>query len=724
MLPTSLQKLLQETEYPPQTPDLMMTKTSKVVMIVDTVSPTPFALLRRANHFEYRDTDKALREFASADDPIQALSDECRRVLKSISAANQSQVSSSKHSTSLRDASWSRFEDIGFSSPLEEEEDDESAFPQRKQPEPEALRNYGSSGDQDGNGGFDRPTTPSWADFLSSGFVDDDTSRSNLLLPPDKVLPPLNTETRQRSSQSHRPRLESDSHLQPGELASITAFDLDETFWWVWITSLAPEETSERKSAFGRCAVVETKIRGGRWLVMEELVAGAAPEPEEGAYIAEKKGFLSWTKSIGRRRSTGKRALDRSERNFSSFSVDKPSAGPEAQAKIQAKAAQLRAQESQQRLRASQSTTLPPVSNADEKRETVYQSNIGGEATSAMKWVKKYDKGAIKDAYMANTSAGKGLTLSLEDESANGNVNGKPLGSFMDDDISMTPPVKIKEAPLPETPKEEPADQVEAEKIEEPTPQPLEKEPTKIQEQPPTPPKEEPVAPPPVLAEPAVVIPASEKSANEVQKEKKPSGIKKLFSRKNRISMLPTSRSSSKLTEATPETQEPTTQAETSTPAVVHEVEEKKQSGPRADENNEPTFDPDMGDNSPVDPKDAADAKREFSRFDQGPLSDQPAFDPEDEEDDPNDATPPPISRKPLPKHAIETPEEKLTGSAGPGVQDRWAQIRKNAAERAAQRQAEEQIKHGINRTTTGDAEDDAEECKYSQKDSTTCTFY
>lgn len=77
MLPMSLQKLLQETEYPPQRPDLLMASTNKVVMIVDAVSPTPFALLRRANHFQYRDTDRALQEFSEFEDPVQALTEEC-----------------------------------------------------------------------------------------------------------------------------------------------------------------------------------------------------------------------------------------------------------------------------------------------------------------------------------------------------------------------------------------------------------------------------------------------------------------------------------------------------------------------------------------------------------------------------------------------------------------------------------------------------------------------
>lgn len=54
-LPISLQKLVQETEYPPMAPTLMLYSTPKVAMIVESVSPTPFALLRRANNFVYRD---------------------------------------------------------------------------------------------------------------------------------------------------------------------------------------------------------------------------------------------------------------------------------------------------------------------------------------------------------------------------------------------------------------------------------------------------------------------------------------------------------------------------------------------------------------------------------------------------------------------------------------------------------------------------------------------
>jgi hypothetical protein len=412
LLPKSLETLLRDTPYPPPPRHEFMVRTDKVVMIVDSVSSTPFALLRRAKHFQYRDSDRALQEFSEHEDPVQALTEECRRVLKAISGANQSHVSTTKHSTSLRDASWSRFEDIGFSGTLDDEEDDEdSVLAARKRAQPHGLRTTPMSGN-----GLARPTTPSWADFLSTGFVDDHHPNTpNMLLPPDKVLPPIDIETRQLSSQSHRPRLESNRDLEPGELASITSFHLDDAFWWVWMSSLAPEETPERKSAFGRCAVIEANIRHGCWLVMEEMIAGAAPEPQAGAYIAGKKGLFSWTrrsKTVKAPKGDRKQALDGSDKNMSKASI-----GPDTHAKVQAKAAQLRAQETLERQLASQAVGRRGRSDAElmaEKTNSVFtlQSTFVGEASPAMKWAKAYDKATIKEAYMANNSAGRGMAMS------------------------------------------------------------------------------------------------------------------------------------------------------------------------------------------------------------------------------------------------------------------------------------------------------------------------
>lgn len=817
MLPMSLQKLLSETEYPPQKPDLMMSRTNKVVMIVDTVSPTPFALLRRANHFQYRDEDRALQEFSEHDDPVQALTDECRRVLKAISAANQSQVSSSKHSTSLRDASWSRFEDIGFSSTLEEEdEDDESALAKRRPPQ--GLRTTPASGTDLG-----RPTTPSWADFLSSGFLDDNPNRSNVLLPPDKVLPPIDTQ-RQRSSQSHRPRLQSDRNLEPGELASITAFDLDDTFWWVWMVSLAPEETADRKAAFGRCAIIETRIRDGRWFVMEEIVAGAAPEPEEGAYIAEKKGFFSWSKrgkSLARRKSTGKQALAGGEKGSqNTYGASKTSIGPDTHARIQAKAAQLRAAEQQERkLAAQQQYQRRGRTDTEvmaEKTNSVFtlQPLIVGEASSAMKWVNSYDKGTIKDAYLADNSAGRGLAISQSTPTFPAErVNGHKGTNGTTHETDIPPKVPEKEpsivvkspllpqsppmtsAPLPPAPEKQPErkpvpppakapepkvietevhpltrPESEVKPQERPAPEaPLSPMPPPKDDKPEEIPREAMISPEPGLS------PESKKQVKKLQKDNKDNkesrGFRKLFGRKNRSSKLPDNaavdvKAMLARDQPTPEpvqqvtpaaTPEPISAAAqapkapvaeskqhdesempTPTPAeFVTPMEEPMRSpSPKAAEIREPTYDPPAEDRSSSRPRKEVDAKDEFSRFDQGPLADQPAFVPDDSDED--DATPPPIARHPhrhtppqvepeaqapppppiatqprdSPKLNISPPpEEKLSHSAGPGVQDRWAQIRKQAAERAAVRQTDEP-RGGYSRTTDGDDDTSGEESK------------
>lgn len=418
-LPLSLQALAQETEYPPEMPSILQTRTTKVVMIVDSVSPTPFALLRRAKHFEYRDDDRALQQFADYEDPIQALTDECRRVLQCISSTNQSQVSNSKASTGLVDASWSRFEDIGFGGLMDDSDNDGEADGSalgKKRPAPHGLRSTPHSRTQD----HGRPTTPSWADFLSSGFVDEEGSKGPkpLLLPPDKILPPINT--RAHSSQSFKRTPDNESNLEPGELASINAIDLDDSFWWVWITSLAGEEPTERKAAFGRCALIETNIAGGKWLVMEEMVKGAAPEPEAGAYIAEKKSRFGFTKRgrMTRRKSTSRKnqlvapedPYTRTKTNPSSI-MSKTSIGPDQHARIQAAAAALQQKQKHQDMERTGLRRGRDDDAHSTKTNSVFtlQPVIMSEAAPAMKWANSYDKETVRAAYLGNDLAGRGM---------------------------------------------------------------------------------------------------------------------------------------------------------------------------------------------------------------------------------------------------------------------------------------------------------------------------
>ena len=743
----SLQKLVQETEYPPERPELLQTTTTRVVMIVKAVSPTPFALLRRANHFQYRDDDRALQDFAEYEDPVRALTDECRRVLRSISSANQSQVSTSKDSTGLRDASWSRFEDIGFSGGLEEivDEDDESDFikPRKK----EGLRTIPHSG----NAGLGRPTTPSWADFLSSGFVDEvKNGPAPLLLPPDKILPPI--DTRGRSSQSHRPRLEPDRHLEPGELASITKFDLDDSFWWVWITSLAGEETLDRKAAFGRCALVETIIRGGRWLVMEEMVKGAAPEPEQG-YIAKKKSFWGRSKKnkgMIRSKSTGQQALDHSANGrpgvttSQSVGVSKTSIGPDQQARIQAAAIQLqqkqRQQESQRYQNGRRGRNDPDIQSQKTTSVFTLQPVIFNEATPAMKWANKYDKDAIRAAYLANTNTGTGqgfaqaailrMGLNESEDTLRTTENMQRLES-QDRNLpavlpSALPPAPLKSPtppPFPPTPAadEKAEDRLFTSEKAATVALPQDTHPAVVRTISPLPPTETPSP----LVDPNTQSgssPESKKHNKLKKKEVGGAGFRKMFGRnKNRQSQLPSNvgdvlgsnqnglqpggatlgRRFSGFRNKSPEDSpvlEPS-------PAAVRAVEEDATT-PVASPNHphEQTYDPSIHDSlSRVDTADAHEARQAFSSFDQGPLEDVPAFAPTDSprlSEEVDAAVPPPISRS---RHedAVGADLTNLPSNS----QDRWAQIRQNAAERAAftQRQSEEQSRGGQSQRTDGD---------------------
>lgn len=754
MLPMSLQKLLQETEYPPRTPALMLSSTYRVVMIVDTVSPTPFALLRRANHFQYREEDRALQSFSEYEDPVTALTEECRRVLKAISLANQSQVSSSKHSTSLRDASWSRFEDIGFGGALEEEEEDEETVKISFRQAAQGLRTTPASGGQHGG----RPTTPSWADFLSSGFVDD-SGPTNMLLPPDKVLPPINTNIRQRSSQSHRPRLETERSLEPGELASITRFELDDAFWWVWISSLAPEETAERKSAFGRCAVIETVIRSGKWLVMEEMVKGAAPEPDAGAYIAAKKGFFSWTrrgKGLSRSKSTTKGAFDRSDRlqpsSTAGSAFSKTSIAPDQQAKIQAAAQKLSAKQQQQQ-RADQiperrGRTDTDVSGDKTNSVLTLQPVIMKEASPAMKWANKYDKETIREAYLGNLNAGRGLgqfDRSSESSNHESNDNKPEVPEKTTAPTSSEP--QSHAIPIVQAPAKEEAPAVPKKNLEDIHPAERPDPVTVINDSPLPPlPKDEERADLPrqgmASPEPISSSPESKKQHKRLHKDEKKaggsSGLRKLFTRKNRRSKLPENAAtdvnsllaadSARGVESS-RTQSPLPEAPRPRPAVsetpydtstVHTEDDKtptQSSAPTG--NREPTYNPSGSDDiSRVNTADANEAHDEFARFDQGPLTDQPAFAPGDMDgDEVDEPSSPPVADKQVEqaqgRDAEISPPVSPASSPSPilATQDRWAAIRRNAAERAA-RQSEEQSRGGYSKTTDGDDETSGEESK------------
>lgn len=785
----------------------MSNEATKVVMIVDVVSPTPYALLRRAKNFEYRADDRALREFANYDDPVLALTDECQRVLRAISSINQSPSSilGAKMANGASDPSWSRFEDLGFGSSIDESDVEPQQVNQKSS---SALRASPRSPTTD----LGRPTTPSWADFLSTGFVDDSSNKTStpMLLPPDKVLPPIDATVRGQSSQSHRRHLDMPTRLEPGEIASITQILIDDSFWWVWISSLAAEEPTSRKAAFGRCALIETILPDGKWMVMEEQVKGAAPEPAVGAYIAEKKGFLGFTKRgrLARRRSGVKKGpLPQDPSKAGLDGTSKTSLAPAQQAKIHQAAVELSKKHQQP----------PPVSNGVRRgREDVSPSKtnsvfslqplIKSEASPAMQWASQYDKSAMRAKYLGDALAGKGSSIlqSLPPE-------GLGIGDLSKTSLSTTG--HEQNAP-PAPPKEEPVVKEAVPQAEEPRNDPPRHERPAPAAAPPVPLPVMPTAPvEPHLAAEAAEVPlpngtvkssapveqpqeSKEPAIEEVRpsarsppsptskrlKKKHPgpppsqktSGIRRLFgtkrsgSRERDSAASPTSpvetnpailaaRRALEGKDGDKENQPNPPQASPgpfsklrnarSPIAAVQKVNQAapvqpiatppRQESPMPEPANPPPPVPDQDRQgapstrrdeeydqlSRVDTNEQEHADREFSTFDQGPLVDQPAFAPQDSPSRSGFFTP-----EDEPKHrphhqsvysavtmgTLET-DDGVSESAdmAPGVSssDRWAQIRKNAAERAA-RHSEDQGRRSHTETRTDDGETSGEESK------------
>ncbi|KXT02629.1 hypothetical protein AC579_5451 [Pseudocercospora musae] len=403
-IPRSLQALVASTEYPPETPTLLQRSTPRVVMLVDSVSPTPFALLRRAKNFEYRDKDQLLRVFSSFDDPLEALTEECKRVLYALSTANQSTVARSRQGMAKPEESWSAFQNLGFA------DIDEKAIASKSPNGMNGSTNTIGQGlrsePRSRTGELGRPTTPSWADFLSSGFSDDGSAKSpTLLYPPAQVLPPL-------GSRASSPGLYTgdDEHLAPGELAAITNVELDDAFWWVWMTSLAGEEPSDRKAVFGRCAIIETTINGA-WLIMEEQVKGASPDPVEAAYIAPKKSLFSFTKRgrLGRKRSVNKSPTQpQPMERVLSATPSKTSITNEQHAKIKAAARTLTLTKTQEETEHGASRRGRHEDGQSSKTNSMLTLGLQSEAGPAMKWATSYDKQAIRQQYLGDAFAGTG----------------------------------------------------------------------------------------------------------------------------------------------------------------------------------------------------------------------------------------------------------------------------------------------------------------------------
>jgi hypothetical protein len=502
---------------------------------------------------------------------------------------------------------------------------------------------------------------------------------------------------------------------------------------------------------------------------MEEIVKGAAPAPEEGAYIAEKKSFWGRSKknkSVTRRKSTGKQALEQNPnlrpgfQTIQSVGVSKTSIGPDQHARIQAAAIQLQQRQRQQE--AQHANTRRGRNETDAistKTSSVFtlQPVIMNEASPAMKWANKYDKDAIREAYLANANHGRGLGEATMQTNGHQKSQDTLRPSQMQRENSKerdlpavpsasrpavpsktpTPPP----APFPPTPA---ADQDEEEHMhlsEKAAEVSLPRDAHPIER------KAAPSASAPRSEQPSAEIPRpsadqsgsspESKAKHNKLKKKEPAsgGLRKMFGRnKNRQSTVPANapevlngqggniqpgganlgRRFSGFRKKSPAAS-PVTESHPASGTASQRISEDDPTpvaSPHQDY--ERSYAPSVQDSlSRVDTNDAHEAQQAFSSFDQGPLQDVPAFVPEDSpRQSEDDAAPPPIARV---RSSVDE-QSDLTKEQSP-VQDRWAQIRKNAAERAArmpQRQSEEQSRGGYSQKTDGeDGETSGEESKH-----------
>lgn len=212
-LPVTLQKALEDVSYPPMA-RLNGLPVKKVNFSCERVSPTPFDLLQRLAYTDLPQTQSpaSLLYPLDLDNPSGQLSFECERVWKCIVATNES--SNFRTPETLYDRNWSKFQDSGFNG-LEKSEDltfrdltDSRLIPSAvSRLRPNVVRK--------------RPSTPSWGDFLSTGF-EDYLQGSPVLLSPEQQLPPINT---QPLASSRRFSLTS---LDRGRVDDVVNVDLDD----------------------------------------------------------------------------------------------------------------------------------------------------------------------------------------------------------------------------------------------------------------------------------------------------------------------------------------------------------------------------------------------------------------------------------------------------------------------------------------------------------------
>lgn len=382
---------------------------------------------------------------------------------------------------------------------------------------------------------------------------------------------------------------------------------------------------------------------------------------------------------MSRAKSTGKHNPSEnggySQQQNASVGVSKTSVGPDQHARIQAAAIQLQKREREQELQAQSAARRGRNENESNKQKTAsvftLQPAVLKEASPALKWASKYDKDAIKEAYLADSTAGRGHTAQSTTHT-NGFSKSEdtltPAHAASSTDRDLPPAPSTRDAPATPSKAAPPAPETEDPVMLEKAAaaalpldaHPIERVPV------PSAPSESQAQPPRISTEHSGSSPESKKHQKLKKKEVAGStgGFRKMFGRKKGEAKAP---------ETAPEpshgnTLQPTNttsltrrfsgfrkKSPSSTPAEgtstltsqapISEDDVTPVASPHPDQG--PSYDPSINSLSRVDSNEAREAHQEFSRFDQGPLEDVPAFVPQESPRESEDAAmPPPISKK------------------------------------------------------------------------------
>jgi hypothetical protein len=335
--------------------------------------------------------------------------------------------------------------------------------------------------------------------------------------------------------------------------------------------------------------------------------------------------------------------------NASLHTSSRTNIGPDQTAKIQAAAAALRQQQTDSEF--SQLRRGNPRENVpDAKTNSVFtlQPVIMSEATPAMKWANRYDRDNLRDAYLKGIPPPEKRPIDTERSlPALPKEEKEPVRSMVEvPPVATAPPVKRNPPPSPIAPSPVSTPQTNSGRS-----------------SPATMGKRAAVSPSPTPS----AGPALEKSGKKVSRLRAMFGMKAegVQPMGNQLA-VPTGnvgrKNSLRRGHSPIEPSKPEPSPITAEPAVTPVEKETA-----------PVHAP-----PPVEEHPALAGRSPFSSFDQGPLDDQPAFVPEDspEVSDMESSTHPQLKED-------ETISEPSTPNSPEPAQDRWAQIRKNAAERA-----------------------------------------